>query len=251
MILLIDIGNTNVVVGISDGKKILKTVRLVTQATLTEDEYFSKFQALGLDKYLIDGVAISSVVPQLDNIFVSMIQKYYQVKPLVVAAGIKSGLKIRIDNPKQLGADLLCDCVGAYEKYPSPVVVVDLGTATKIFVVNKNKECIGGIIAPGLVSSLNSLVSSAAKLSNISLAIPPKVIESDTTRCIQSGAIIGHACMIDGMLDKIIKELGNEEVGIVLTGGLAGLIKPLLNHSFYDEPTILLEGLLSIYHKNL
>ena len=251
MIILVDIGNTNIVIGIAKEKKILKTFRMSTDTSLTEDEYAGKIKGFGIDEYAIKGVAISSVVPQLDHVFIELFKKYYNIKPLVVGAGVKSGLKLKIDNQKQLGADLLCDCVGAYEKYPGDLLVVDLGTATKLLVVNNNKEYIGCAIAPGIIGSINSLVASAAKLSSISLGIPPKTIETETTRCIQSGAIIGHACMINGMLTRMKKELNNENATVVLTGGLSNLIVDLLEHPVKIEANILLEGLLTIYYKNI
>ena len=189
-------------------------------------------------------------MPQLDHVFIRLFEKYFNIKPMIVGSGIKSGLHLKIDNQKQLGADLLCDSVGAYEKYPGNLIVIDLGTATKFSVVNEKKEYIGCSIAPGIVGSVNSLVASAAKLSNIPLAIPPKTIETETTRCIQSGAIIGHACMINGMISRMIKEIGTKNVTIVLTGGLSYLVKDLIEHPFKFEPNILLNGLLCIYYKN-
>lgn len=250
MIILVDIGNTNIVIGISKNKEILNTYRISTDSTLTEDEYALKIKSFNIKESEVDGVAISSVVPQLDHVFIRLFEKYFNIKPMIVGSGIKSGLHLKIDNQKQLGADLLCDSVGAYEKYPGNLIVIDLGTATKFSVVNEKKEYIGCSIAPGIVGSVNSLVASAAKLSNIPLAIPPKTIETETTRCIQSGAIIGHACMINGMISRMIKEIGTKNVTIVLTGGLSYLVKDLIEHPFKFEPNILLNGLLCIYYKN-
>lgn len=250
MIILVDIGNTNIVIGLAKDNKIIDTFRMSTDTSLTVDEYAGKLKGFGIDKNNIKGVAISSVVPQLDHVFENLFFKYYDKRALVVGAGIKSGLKLKIDNQKQLGADLLCDCVGAYEKYPGDLLVVDLGTATKLLAVNKNKEYLGGAIAPGIISSLNSLVASAAKLSSINLAIPPKTIETETTRCIQSGALVGHACMINGLLSKMKKELNSENISVILTGGLSYIVKDLLDHEYFYEPNILLEGLLVIYNKN-
>lgn len=147
MILLFDIGNTNIVLGLSVNEKIYKTFRYVTNSKLTEDDYFQKINASIGDEFTqnIEGAIISSVVPQLDHIFVNMIEKYYKIKPLVVGPGLKSGLQIKLENPKQLGADLLCDAVGAYIKYSGTTIIIDMGTATKILVVTKNKEFIGEI----------------------------------------------------------------------------------------------------------
>lgn len=251
MIILVDIGNTNIVIGVAKENKIIETYRMSTDPSLTSDEYAGKLRGFGIDKIDVEGVAISSVVPQLDHVFIDLFEKYYNKKAMLIASGIKSGLKLKIDNQKQLGADLLCDCVGAYEKYPGDLLVVDLGTATKLLAVNKNKEYLGGAIAPGIISSLNSLVASAAKLSSINLAIPPKTIETETTRCIQSGAIVGHACMINGLLTKMKKELNSDQITVILTGGMSYLIKDLLEHDYKYEPNILLEGLLFIYNKNI
>ncbi len=251
MIILVDIGNTNIVIGIAKENKVIETYRMSTDTSLTSDEYAGKLRGFGIDKRDIKGIAISSVVPQLDHVFVNLFDKYYGQNAMLVASGIKSGLKLKIDNQKQLGADLLCDCVGAYNKYPGDLLVVDLGTATKLLAVNKNKEYLGGAIAPGIVGSLNSLVSSAAKLSSVNLAIPPKTIETETTRCIQSGAIVGHACMINGLLTKMKKELNSDNITVVLTGGLSYLVKDLIDHEYKYEPNILLEGLLYIYNKNI
>lgn len=251
MIILVDIGNTNIVIGVAKENEIVETYRMSTDTSLTTDEYAGKLRGFGIDKIDVKGVAISSVVPQLDHVFTALFEKYYNKKAMLIASGIKSGLKLKIDNQKQLGADLLCDCVGAYEKYPGDLLVVDLGTATKLLAVNKNKEYLGGAIAPGIISSLNSLVASAAKLSSINLAIPSKTIETETTRCIQSGAIVGHACMINGLLTKMKKELNSTEVTVILTGGMSYLIKDLLEHEYKYEPNILLEGLLFIYNKNI
>lgn len=250
MIILVDIGNTNIVIGIAEENKILKTFRMSSDSSLTEDEYALKFQSFGIKKENVNGAIISSVVPQLDNCFIRLFKKYFDIIPLVVESGIKSGLHLRIDNQKQLGADLLCDSVGAYQMYPGNLIVIDLGTATKISVVSSNKEYLGCAIAPGIIGSINSLVSSAAKLSNIPLSIPSKTIETETTRCIQSGAIIGHACMINGMVMRMINELNQENITIVLTGGLSYLVKDLLDFDFKYEPDILLFGLLYIYNKN-
>lgn len=249
MILCFDIGNTNVVLGVVDNNKIINTYRFVTNAHLTEDEYFQKVKAV-LPNITVTGVVISNVVPALDIVFENMIIKYFNIKPLFIAPGIKSGLKLKIENPKSLGADLLCDAVGAVYKYQSPVIIVDLGTATKFIVVNDKLEYLGGAIAPGMNGSLNSLIASAAKLSHTALKKPQHVIGNDTTTCIQSGMIYGTASMIDGMIDRIKQELGLNDVKVILTGGLANIIKDSLQTNVYYEPNILIEGLIYLYNKN-
>ena len=249
MILCFDIGNTNIVLGIVEDKKIINTYRFVTNVSLTEDEYFHKLQPIVKDLQ-IEGVVISSVVPAIDIIFEQMVKKYFKVKPLIIGPGIKSGLKLRIEAPKTLGSDLLCDAVGAVNKFGGPVIIVDLGTATKFIVVNDKEEYLGGAIAPGMNGSLNSLINNAAKLSHTALAKPENVIGNDTTTCIQSGMIYGTASMIDGMVKKTIEELGLPNVKVVLTGGLAVLIKDVLTIDYLYEPLILIEGLIYLYYKN-
>lgn len=250
MILCFDIGNTNIVLGIVENKKIINTYRFVTNASLTEDEYFHKLQPI-VNGIEVEGVAISSVVPALDRIFEQMVNKYFKLKPMIIGPGIKSGLKLRIEAPKTLGSDLLCDAVGAVHKFGGPVIIVDLGTATKFIVVNDKEEYLGGAIAPGMNGSLNSLINNAAKLSHTALAKPERVIGNDTTTCIQSGMIYGTASMIDGMVNKTIQELGLPNVKVVLTGGLAPMIKDVLTIDYIHEPLILIEGLIYLYYKNI
>ncbi|MBS5852030.1 MAG: type III pantothenate kinase [Staphylococcus sp.] len=252
MILLFDIGNTNIVLGLSVNEKIYKTFRYVTNSKLTEDDYFQKINASIGDEFTqnIEGAIISSVVPQLDHIFVNMIEKYYKIKPLVVGPGLKSGLQIKLENPKQLGADLLCDAVGAYIKYSGTTIIIDMGTATKILVVTKNKEFIGGVICAGIRGSLDSLISTTSKLSRTAIEVPNTVIGNETTTCIQSGIVYGHVAMIEGLIKKFKNELGLDNVNIILTGGYAKVIKDLLEiDCIYDE-NILLDGLFYIYQKN-
>lgn len=248
MILLFDVGNTNIVMGIVQENKIVNTYRFITNANMTEDEYYSKFQSIiGSNK--IEGIAISSVVPLIDHTLYSMSKKYFNITPLIVGPGVKSGVKIKIENPKQLGADLLCDAVGAKIYYKETCVIVDLGTATKFIVINKDNEFLGGAISPGIMTSYNNMINSAAKLSNTSVSKPSKVIGNDTQSCIQSGLINGFACMIDGMINKIKLEL-NEDVKVILTGGLASSVDTILETKYEYMPNVLLEGLLSIYNKN-
>ena len=253
MILLFDVGNTNIVLGIVKENKITQIYRFITNNNLTVDEYYQKInQAFSNSnqKEPIEGAIISSVVPDMDLILVHMMKKYYQIEPLLVAQGLKSGLKIRLENPKQLGADLLCDAVGAYERYGGPIVIVDLGTATKFIIVNEKREFLGGIICPGIHGSLRSLITSAAKLADVTLKQPKSVIGNDTTSAIQSGLIYGHAAMIDGLIAKIKREMKVEKLKIVLTGGLSAVVKDAILTPLCYEPSLLLEGLLLIYLKN-
>lgn len=254
MILLFDIGNTNIVMGICENNKIVKTYRYVTDASLTNDDYFQKIDISiknYKNDYKVEGAIVSCVVSQLDKIFASMIEKYFNVKAKIVGPGLKSGLKIKLENPKELGADLLCDAVGAYEKYKETCIIIDMGTATKLIVVNDKKEFLGGSICAGLKGSLKSLINSTSKLATPTIDVPDKVICNETLACIQSGIVYGHIAMIEGLIGRIKKELDNENVKIVLTGGNSVIIKDHLNIVFDYEENILLEGLLDIYQKNI
>ncbi len=248
MILCVDIGNSNIVLGLNENNKITKTFRLVTNMNLTSDEYFYRIKEFVSKNP--EGAVISSVVPQLDRVFKELFNNYYNVEPLFIVPGIKSGMKLKIEEPKSLGSDLLCDAIGAVQKYGYPVMVADLGTATKIVVVNEKNEYVGGMIAPGMERSLNSLISSAAKLSHTALEKPPHVVSNNTTTCIQSGLIYGTASMIDGMVERSKEELGIKDCPIVLTGGLSILIKDCLKTKVHYEPNILLDGLYYLYNKN-
>lgn len=252
MILCFDIGNTHIVMGIVDNNVIKQTIRFATNVMITEDEYAVKFletiKGSGYNPKDVDGVIISSVVPSLDKVMRCAFEKYFQLTPKFVGQAIKSGLHIRIENPKQLGADLLVGAVGAYHKYPENLIVVDLGTASKFVVVTEKGEILGGAIAPGIQSSLNSLFSSAAKLSQVNLEVPKNVIGRDTTTCIQSGSVYGFASLIEGMVSRIKNEIG--EAKIVLTGGLSEVMKNVLNLEYVYEPNLLIEGLIVLYNKN-
>lgn len=253
MVLLFDIGNTNIVLGLCQEGKILNTFRFVTNAKLTEDDYFQKINMALNDKAInenLEGAIISSVVPQLDNVFINLVKKYYHLKPLIIGPGLKSDLKLKIENTKQLGADLLCDALGAYNKYGGPAIIVDMGTATKLIVVSKNKEFLGGAICAGIQGSLDSLINTTSKLSRTFLEVPDKFINNETSACIQSGIVYGHICMIDGLVKKFINELNDPNTKVILTGGYSVIIKDYLEcKPIYDE-NILLEGLYSVYQKN-
>lgn len=253
MILLFDIGNTNIVMGICENKKIIKTFRYVTDSSLTNDDYFQKIDISIKNykqNYTVEGAIISCVVSQLDKVFASMIDKYFNIKAKIVGPGLKSGLKIKLENPKELGADLLCDAIGAYEKFKETCIIVDMGTATKLIVVNDKKEFLGGSICAGIKGSLKSLINSTSKLSTPTLEVPEKVVCNDTLACIQSGIVFGHISMIEGLVSKIKKELNNDNLKVLLTGGNSIIIKDHLNIDFIYDENLLLEGLLDIYTKN-
>ena len=252
MILLFDIGNTNIVMGICENNKIVKTFRYVTDSSLTNDDYFQKIDMSiknYKNDYSIEGAIISCVVSQLDKIFSSMIEKYFNIKAKIVGPGLKSGLKIKLENPKELGADLLCDGVAAYEKFKETCLIIDMGTATKLIVVNEKKEFLGGSICAGIKGSLKSLINSTSKLSTPTIEVPDKIICNDTLACIQSGIVYGHIAMIEALTSKIKKELNEENLKVILTGGNSIIIKDHLNIDFIYDENLLLEGLLDIYIK--
>lgn len=253
MVLLIDIGNTNIVLGISQNNKIMNTFRYVTNSSLTEDDYYQKISS-SLNEYLMDdvveGAIISSVVPQLDYVFHQLIEKYYKVRPMNVGPGLKSCIQIKIENPKQLGADLLCDAVGAYTKYGGPTLIIDMGTATKLIVVSKNKEFLGGAICAGIKGSMDSLITTTSKLSRTSLEVPKKIINGDTSKCIQSGILYGHIAMIEGLVEKAKIEIGDQSTKVVVTGGYSNVVKGYLNSNYIFDDNLLLDGMLFIYNKN-
>ncbi|MCK9536119.1 MAG: type III pantothenate kinase, partial [Bacilli bacterium] len=208
------------------------------------------FRFYGYDYQKVSGVIVSSVVPELDYVFETMIEKYFNKTPLFVGPGIKTGIKIKIDNPKQLGADILVGIVGGYCKYGAPLLVIDMGTAIKFFYLNQDKELLGGIIAPGIATSFSNLVSKASKLEGVKIDVPPSIIGKDTVTSIQSAMIYGTASMIDGIIRKIKKEMNNDKIKVIITGGESKLIAPFLEEKVIHDENLILEGLSIIYYKN-
>ena len=253
MYLCVDIGNSNIVLGIFDDKdQKICDFRLSTKRYLTIDEFAMYFMnALkfnDVDVKAIDGAIVSSVVPELDNTIKEAFQKYLNVEALFVGPGIKSGINIKLDNPKQLGADLLVGAVGAVNKYQAPVLVIDIGTAMTITFVNEKKEFIGGAIMPGIRTAFSNLIDKASKLEDVSFEDVDTLIGHNTKDCIQSGMIFGWCSMIDGMIDKYQKELGDFKV--VLTGGEARYLVKHLEHEVTYDDNLLIDGLQLLYIKN-
>lgn len=253
MILAIDIGNTNIVIGCFDNGKILFRERVSTNHRATDLEYASSvkmaMEVHGLEPKNITGAIVSSVVPTVTNTFRCAIEKYCGVKPLVVGPGIKTGLSIRIDNPAQLGSDLAVDAVAGIAEYPVPMVIVDMGTATTYSVIDKDRNYIGGMITTGMAVSTDALISRTSQLPRISFETPKRVIGTNTVDCIKSGIMYSNAAAIDGIVDRIEEELG-EPVTVVATGGLAGLVAPLCRRSVILDDDLLLKGLMLIYNRN-
>jgi type III pantothenate kinase len=239
--------------GVFRDETLVCECRLATDRTRTGDQYAIDLLALlrlyGIDEHGIDGAIISSVVPGLDKVLSDAVKRVTGVTSLLVGPGIKSGINIRIDNPAQLGADLLVGAVSAVAKYGAPCIVWDLGTATTVSVLDKSGAFCGGAIMPGVRTSLDSLSHAAALLPAVSIETPPQVIGTNTVDCMASGTVFGTASMIDGMSTRVEEELGYPAKTVV-TGGLAAEIIPHCHREVIYDPTLLLEGLRLIYLKN-
>ena len=253
MILAIDIGNTNTVIGCCADGQVIFRERVSTNPTATVLEYAAMlkmaFDMNRADITAVDGAILSSVVPAVTLTMRDAVHKYLHLTPLVVGPGIKTGLRIHIDNPAQLGSDLVVDAVAGIHHYPLPQIIIDMGTATTVSVLDAEGGYRGGMILPGIGVSMNSLTSRTAQLPRISLDPPKRLIGKNTVECMQSGALYGNASCIDGMVDRIQEELG-QEATIVATGGLAKRIIPLCRHRIELDDELLLRGLWIIYEKN-
>lgn len=254
MVLAIDIGNTNIVLGCFEDNKILFRERVSTNPLSTDLEYATAFRMAlhmhGLNSSMLDGAIISSVVPSVTNTVKRAIEKYANIKVMVVGPGIKTGLSILIDNPAQLGSDLVVDAVAGINEYPCPQILVDMGTATTISVVDKNKNYLGGAIMTGMGVSTDALTSRTSQLPKIGFDVPKKVIGTNTIDCMKSGVMFSNACAIDGMIERIEEELG-QKCTVIATGGLAGVIMPLCRKKIIYDDDLLLKGLMIIYNKNI
>ncbi len=254
MLLAIDIGNTNTVAGIFKAQKLIEDWRLVSSHTRTSDEYWIIVKQLcqdaGIDTKELKGVAISSVVPELTDNFGAMVKKYLKLSSLVVNHQLCLGLKLLVKEPETMGADRLCNIVAARHQYPYPAIVIDLGTATTFEVLNTAGNYIGGAIAPGLYTASYELTRRAAQLYKISLEYPSKVIGTTTREHLQSGIVIGHLSMLEGMISKIKQELEIPVESVITTGGLASEMatySPLIDRA---DPDLTLKGLAIIYANN-
>lgn len=253
MILAIDIGNTNIVIGCIDRKQTYFIERLSTVRTKTELEYAIDIKTVldiyGIDKTKIEGAIISSVVPQITNIAKLAAEKILETDVMVLGPGIKTGLNILMDHPASLGADLVADAVAGIAEYPVPLIVIDMGTATTASVVDAHKNYVGGMILPGVRVSLDALTARASQLSGISIDAPKRVIGKNTIECMKSGVLYSNAGAIDGIIDHIEEELG-QKATVIATGGLAKKIIPYCRHHVILDEDLLLKGLLVIYEKN-
>ena len=253
MILALDMGNTNIVVGCIDSEKTYFVERLTTNHNKTSTEYAINIKNIleihGICTADIEGSILSSVVPPLNAAISSAVKKILGHHPMLVGSGIKTGMNILMDNPKTVGSDLIVDAVAAIRDYPCPIIVIDMGTATTMSVVDPAGNYIGGTILPGLRISLDTLSSKTAQLPSISLDIPKKVIGKNTIDCMRSGIMYGNAGMIDGLSDRIEEELG-QPASLVATGGLSRFIMPLCRHQIQYDEALMLKGLLILFEKN-
>ena len=253
MLLAIDMGNTNIEVGVID-ENILFTERISTDIGKTELEYAVILKTVmeihGVKPTDITGSIISSVVPPLTHIMKQAVRKLVKSSdPMVVGIGLKTGLNINIDDPRTLGADLVVDSVAAMTEYGVPSIVVDMGTATTVTVIDKNKNYIGGVIIPGVRTSLEALVSNTSQLPRVSLSSPEKYICTNTMDCMKSGIINGQAAMVDGMIERFEDELGYKTT-VVATGGLSKVIIPKCRHEIILDNALMMKGLRVIYEMN-
>ena len=252
MLLAIDIGNTNIVLGLLDGEKLIQHWRLGTQRQYTSDECAavlrSLFDLAEIDRREVTHTIISCVVPPLLPIFERTCLKSFGAAPLVVGPGMRTGMVIRVDNPPEVGADRIVNAVAARELFGAPVIAIDFGTAITFDCVSRDGEFVGGVILPGLIVALDALIDRASKLSSIEIQRPPAVIGTNTTHMLQSGMLYGYAGLIDQTVERIRAELGPAQV--VATGGLAHLIANEAKSIERVEPFLTLDGLRILFDRN-
>ena len=253
MILTVDIGNSNIVLGGIKEDEICFEARLRTDATKTSDEYCIDLKMI-LDVYgvlpaQIEGAIIASVVPQVLNSMQTAVKKLTGKNALVVGPGLKTGLNIKIENPSQTGADLVVGCVAALREHKAPMIIIDMGTATTMIVLDESSAMIGGCIMPGVKISMDALTDRTALLPGLQLDQPKKAIGRNTIDCMRSGIMMGAACMIDGMIERMEAELGYETT-VIATGGIAKFILPMCKKKIIYDKDLLVKGLATLYKEN-
>lgn len=254
MVFTVDVGNTNIVLAVYNNDKIMFSSRISTQHSKMEDEYAVIFMGIlqlhNCSPDDFEGAIISTVVPQLKPVLKSAIEKLMKCRVLVVSLEMNTGLNMIMDTPSATGADLICGAVAVKNKYPSPSIIFDLGTATTIVGIDKDGNYVGGSIIPGVNVSLHTLSRSTAQLSHINLNEPcNEVIGKNTVSAMRSGSIIGTACMMDGMIERYKEILGNDAT-VIATGGLSGLIVPHCRHDIIYDKDLLSDGLYCLYKMN-
>ena len=253
MILAVDIGNSNIVIGGVDGDLIRFEARLRTDPTKTSDEYCIDLKNI-LDVYEssaneIEGMIIASVVPQVLNSIKTALKKLTGKDALVVGPGLKTGLNIKIENPQQAGADLVVGCVAALREHKPPMIVVDMGTATTVIAVDQTGAFIGGAICPGVKISMDALTDRTALLPGLQLDQPKRAIGRNTIDCMRSGIMLGATCMLDGLIQRMEEEMGSEAT-VVVTGGISKFVIPMCRKPMIYDKDLLLKGLVALYRDN-
>lgn len=254
MILAIDVGNTNIVIALFEEEVLRKSWRISTDKNKTSDEIGITLCQLmehsNVSPKQIEDVIISSVVPPIMHSLCNAVRKYVNCEPMVVGPGIKTGLNIKYDNPKEVGADRIVNAVGAIHKYGKPLILVDFGTATTFCAIDEAGDYLGGVIAPGINVSMNALFERAAKLPRVEIKKPQNAIGRTTISSMQAGAVYGQAGQVDRIVEEIKKELGTQEVKVIATGGLSVLIAPESRTIDIVDKTLTLDGLRIIYNMN-
>jgi type III pantothenate kinase len=264
MLLVLDVGNTNTVLGVfeartngsdtTEPRRLISHWRVTTIKSQTVDEYGVLFRNLfamnKIEVSAVQGIVISSVVPPLDTTLREVCERYFQLKPLFIEPGVKTGMPVHYDNPAEVGADRIVNSVAAYEKFGGPCIVVDFGTATTFDVVSPKGEYLGGVITPGIGISADALFERTARLPRVDIRKPPRVIATNTVNSLQSGLYYGYIGLIDGILERLIDELG-KDVKVVATGGLASLMGGGSKYIREVDDLLTLDGLRIIYERNL
>lgn len=253
MLFVCDVGNTNIVLGVYDGDKLAQHWRIATDRDKTEDEYAMLIQSLLASRDMsfmdFDGAAISTVVPSLLFALERMFEKYFHIHPLVVGPGVRTGLNLKYDNPKEIGADRIVNAVAAVHDYQAPLIVIDFGTATTYCYIDEHSDYIGGAIAPGINVSTEALYEKASKLPRIEIAKPPHIIGRNTIHAMQSGVLFGYVGQVEGIVTRMKKQASQSPV-VVATGGLCTLIANETDSIDYVDKFLTLKGLYLIYQRN-